>query len=124
MGSIGAIRPRHLINHFEGHRELSRKDELVANLKTQLLHEGENVFDYTPITFHVVLPEGKQPSLEHFFKKFLAMYDVLNYHKYSIIQMNKQMLRRHNSQDLTKQFSMKNEDQNMDTSFRKFGDIQ
>ena len=30
------IRPRYMINHLEGHRELTRKDELVLNLKTQL----------------------------------------------------------------------------------------
>ena len=45
------IRPKHLINHFEGHKELSRKDELVSNLRTQLQHHNENLFDYTPITF-------------------------------------------------------------------------
>jgi len=28
------MRPRHLLNHFEGHKELTRKDELVSNLKT------------------------------------------------------------------------------------------
>ena len=48
-----------MINHLEGHRELTRKDELVINLKTQLQHENENLFDYTPITFHVTIPEGK-----------------------------------------------------------------
>ena len=69
---------RGMINHLEGHRELTRKDDLIINLKTQLQHECENLFDYTPISFHIVIPEGKQPSLEHFFKKFLSLYYVLN----------------------------------------------
>jgi len=67
-----------LINHLEFHKELTRKDELVINLKTQLQYECENLFDYTPITFQITIPEGKQPSLEHFFKKFLSLYYVLN----------------------------------------------
>lgn len=29
-----ALRPRHVINHFEFHKELTRKDELVSNLRT------------------------------------------------------------------------------------------
>ena len=67
-----------MINHLEGHRELTTKDNLVINLKAQLHHESENLFDYTPVTFHINIPEGKQPSLEHFFKKFLSLYYVLN----------------------------------------------
>jgi len=48
-----------MYNHFEGHRELTTKDALVLNLKSQLHHDGENLFDYTPITFNVIIPEGK-----------------------------------------------------------------
>lgn len=40
-----------LINHFEFHKELSRKDELLTNLKTQLMYNNENIFDYTPVSF-------------------------------------------------------------------------
>lgn len=74
----GGLRPRNIINHFEYHKELSRKDDLVSNLRTQLQYECENLFDYTPITFQISIPEGKQPSLEHSFKKFLSLYYVLN----------------------------------------------
>lgn len=45
-GSVGAapaqgqltatLRPRNLVNHFEFHKELTRKDDLVTNLRTQL----------------------------------------------------------------------------------------
>jgi len=78
-----------MINHVEGHRELTRKDDLIINLKTQLQHECENLFDYTPISFHIVIPEGKQPSLEHFFKKFLSLYYVLNSTKQQVLFLNK-----------------------------------
>ena len=84
------IRPRHLINHFEGHKELTRKDDLICNLKTQLQHENENLYDYTPITFHIALPEGKHPSLESFFKKFLSLYEVLASNRGMVRQFAKQ----------------------------------
>ena len=77
----GKARPLHLINHFEGHKELTRKDELFTNLRTQLQHDNENIFDYMPVTFHVTLPEGKQPPLEHFLKKFMTVYGILDEYK-------------------------------------------
>jgi hypothetical protein len=48
------------------------------------------LFDYTPITFQISIPEGKQPSLEHFFKKFLSLYYVLNQTKDQVLFLNKQ----------------------------------
>ena len=68
------LRPKHLLNHFEGHKELTRKDELVNNLKQQLQYEHENIFDYTPISFQINLPEGKQPQLEYYFRKFISIF--------------------------------------------------
>ena len=62
----------------------------MTNLKTQLQYECENLFDYTPITFQISIPEGKQPSLEHFFKKFLSLYYVLNQTKDQVLFLNKQ----------------------------------
>ena len=79
-----------MINHFEFHKELTRKDELVTNLKAQLQYECENLFDFTPITFQINIPDGKQPSLEHFFKKFLSLYYVLNQTKEQVLFLNKQ----------------------------------
>lgn len=76
--AVTQIRPKHMVNHFEFHKELTRKDDLVSNLRTQLQYECENLFDYTPVTFQISIPEGKQPSLEHSFKKFLSLYYVLN----------------------------------------------
>ena len=78
IGQGQLMKPLHLINHFEGHRELTRKDELFSNLKSQLQHENENVFDYMPLTFLFSLPEGKQPPLEHFIKKFLTVYELFD----------------------------------------------
>jgi hypothetical protein len=83
------MKTRNMINHLEGHRELTTKDNLVINLKAQLQHECENLFDYTPVTFHVNIPDGKQTSLEHFFKKFLSFYYVLNSTKMQVMFLNK-----------------------------------
>ena len=71
-------RPRLILNHFEGHKELTRKDDLLNNLKTQLNHEQENLFDYTPISFHVHILEGRYQTIDHFLQKFLTCYEILN----------------------------------------------
>lgn len=60
------IRPRLLLNHFEFHKELTRKDDLIHNLKTQLQHDCESLFDYTPISFHITIPEGRYSTIDHF----------------------------------------------------------
>jgi hypothetical protein len=70
-------RPRNLLNHFEFHKEISRKDDLIQNLKTQLHHDGENLYNYTPITLNIVIHEGKHTSLEIHFQKFLKLYENL-----------------------------------------------
>ena len=57
--NLSNVHPKHMVNHFEFHKELTRKDELVSNLRTQLQYECENLFDYTPITFQISIPEGK-----------------------------------------------------------------
>lgn len=31
--------PKLMINHFEFHKEITRKDDLLCNLKTQLKHD-------------------------------------------------------------------------------------
>ena len=72
------IRPRNMLNHFEFHREISRKDELIHNLRTQLHHDGENLFNYTPISLNIVIHEGKHQNLEGHFQKFLKMYKNLH----------------------------------------------
>ena len=71
-------RPRLILNHFEGHKELTRKDDLLNNLKTQLNHEQENLFEYTPISFLISIPEGRYQSIDAFIQKFLATYEILN----------------------------------------------
>ena len=53
------IKPVVMTNHFEYHKELSRKDDLLANLKTQLMHDQENLYDYTPVSFMISIPEGR-----------------------------------------------------------------
>lgn len=66
-----------LLNHLEGHKEITRKNELLQNLKRQLQHDKENIFDYTPISFQVSIPEGKYGSLDFFLQKFLKCYEAL-----------------------------------------------
>ena len=67
-------RPRNLLNHLEFHKELSRKDDLIHNLKSQLHHDGENLFNYTPVTLNIIIHEGKHQSLEPRFLKFFKLY--------------------------------------------------
>lgn len=59
-----------MINHLEFHKEITRKNELLNNLKTQLLHNNENIFDYVPVSFQIVIPEGKYSNLNNFISKF------------------------------------------------------
>ena len=75
------IRPQMLLNHFEFHKELTRKDDLIHNLKTQLQHDCESLFDYTPISFHITIPEGRYSTLDTFLQKFLNCFETLQLNK-------------------------------------------
>ena len=78
FGTNGTDKIQFIINHFEGHKELTRKDDLFTNLKTQLIHDGENIFDYMPVSFSITIPEGKYSSIDNFLQKFLKCFDILN----------------------------------------------
>lgn len=67
-----------LINHLECHKEISRKNELLSNLKTQLMHNNENIFDYMPVSFQIMIPEGKYTNLNNFLAKFNHCYEILS----------------------------------------------
>lgn len=66
-----------MLNHLEFHKQLTRKDELLSNLRTQLLFNNENIFDYTPISFQINIPEGKYQTMSNFLNKFLKIFEVL-----------------------------------------------
>jgi hypothetical protein len=42
---------KQVVNHVEGHRALTTKDELFLNLKAHCEKNGANVFEYLPLTF-------------------------------------------------------------------------
>jgi len=48
-----------MVNHLEGHSEISRKDELFRNLKQYVEGINENVFSVMPLTFHVKINQDK-----------------------------------------------------------------
>jgi hypothetical protein len=74
-------RPKLLLNHLEYHKELTRKDDLINNLKTQLQHDNENLFDYTPVSFVISIPEGKYSTIDVFLQKFLSCFETFNVNK-------------------------------------------
>lgn len=62
---------KYIYNHFENHREISRKNDLFANLANHANYCHENVFDLVPLTFHLYIPAGKVgENLEISLKKF------------------------------------------------------
>lgn len=67
-----------LYNHFEYHREITRKNELFTNLSNSANHQGENVFDLVPVTFHVFVSAGRvQENLDVALKKFEFIFQAL-----------------------------------------------
>ncbi len=48
-----------------------------------------NVFEYVPLTFEIIIPEGKVQNLDKALKKFRACYDVLDRHKHIVVDFNK-----------------------------------
>jgi hypothetical protein len=40
-----------IVNHVEGHKELSHKDRLLQNMALYCSTHDLNVFDYTPVTY-------------------------------------------------------------------------
>ena len=70
------------MNHYEHHREFTRKDTLFNNMQYFMTLNNTNVFDYIPITFEVLVTEGKNYSLESSLKKFQLVYDILEHFSY------------------------------------------
>lgn len=67
-----------LYNHFEYHREITRKNDLFTNLSNNANYQGENVFDVVPVTFHVFVSAGRvQENLDVALKKFEFIFQAL-----------------------------------------------
>lgn len=75
-----------LYNHFEYHREISRKNELFSNLTNHSNYCFENVFDLVPLTFHIFISAGKlQENLDVALKKFDQIFATLDVNKNQVI---------------------------------------
>ena len=42
------------------------------------MHDQENLFDYTPVSFSISIPEGKYLTIDNFFAKFYQCYEILS----------------------------------------------
>ena len=70
------------MNHFEYHKELSRKTNLFENMKAFSDLIQENVFNYLPITFCITIsPDSTSANLHAELKDFLAFYNALEANK-------------------------------------------
>lgn len=59
------------LNHFEGHKEITTKNQLIKNLKIYAETNKINLFDITPITFYLDLCED---SCEFQLNKFCSFF--------------------------------------------------
>lgn len=76
------VSSKYMYNHFENHREITRKNELLTNLTNSANYNLENVFDYVPVTMHIFLSAGKlQENLDVALKKFEAVFSTIDIHR-------------------------------------------
>lgn len=66
---------KYLYNHYENHREITRKNDLFSNLTSFCNSNSENVFDLVPMTFHIFVSAGRAgENMEVALKKFDAIF--------------------------------------------------
>eukprot|EP00826_Nyctotherus_ovalis_P024513 TRINITY_DN1894_c0_g1_i4.p1 TRINITY_DN1894_c0_g1~~TRINITY_DN1894_c0_g1_i4.p1 ORF type:complete len:662 (-),score=152.89 TRINITY_DN1894_c0_g1_i4:443-2428(-) len=71
---LSKFSPKQMVNHFEGHREITTKDGLVKNLIAYCELNKLNAFDYTPLTFTLDIDSACcASSLE----KFCTCFSIL-----------------------------------------------
>jgi len=81
------LEAKYLYNHFEHHKELTRKNDLFSNLQLHCIHTGENVFDLVPMTFHVFIGAGRAgENLEVALKKFDGIFASLEVNRQQVIE--------------------------------------
>lgn len=67
-----------MANHFEGHGEISKKNELLKNMKGLFESNNENVFQVLPLTYYVkVNLETPLQSIKQQLAPFRAAYKLL-----------------------------------------------
>lgn len=75
-----------LYNHFEFHREISRKNDLFTNLSNHANYCSENVFDLVPLTFHLFISAGKlTENLDIALKKFDSLFATLDINRHQVV---------------------------------------
>ena len=61
-----------MVNHFEFHREITSKSGLLKKLKEICTENGLNLFDITPITFHInLIDKNWEMELQQFLEFFI-----------------------------------------------------
>lgn len=75
-----------MYNHFENHKEITRKNDLFSNLTISANYNNENVFDLVPLTFHIFISAGKlQENLDVALKRFDSIFATLDVNKQPVI---------------------------------------
>jgi hypothetical protein len=73
---------RQVVNHFEHHQLLTEKFNLLHSLQRQADLNKENVFDLTPITFYVEMPNvSKENAYQAAMAPFISYFQALEENK-------------------------------------------
>lgn len=74
-----------LYNHYENHREITRKNDLFSNLTAYCNSNSDNVFDLVPMTFHIFVSAGRAgENMEVALKKFDAIFASLEVSRHMV----------------------------------------
>ena len=89
---MSTLNSRQLINHFEHHQLITEKYNLLLMLQKQADLQKENVFDITPITFYVEMPNvAKESAYNTAMAPFLQYFQVLEDNKKVIKDLKGQL---------------------------------
>ena len=72
---------RQMVNHLEGHFEISAKDGLLRNLISYCEGNKQNVFNYIPLAFELDIDSPSYPAN---YDKFITCYSILNSYSTSV----------------------------------------
>ena len=70
-----SISNNNIVNHFECHEEITRKDKLYRNLKTFCELNRINIHEYVPITFIV---NKRENSFNFDLETFINFFNIIN----------------------------------------------
>ncbi len=78
---------KYMYNHYEHHREITRKNDLFSNLTAYCNSNSENVFDLVPMTFHIFVSAGRAgENMEVALKKFDSIFAALDVNKHMVLE--------------------------------------